>query len=934
MACDQWGNNGWCLRDAQLVLTASDPQGYDLSISGSAGSVSIDCDGSCTIDLPAGSGVATYKVTAQQSNLTDSGSTGWKYDSDLPSVDLNASGTDGASGWYISPVTLSVTGLDATSGLAGAFLSVNGGAWQSSVTLDEGIYDIVVSAADKAGNVATASTTISIDATTPSINLSATGTTGANGWYVSALEVNADASDGTSGIDTFEVAVDGGTYRPYTGPLSFSEGQHTLQFRATDEAGNQTETALRDYAVDAVGPTIDLPASWELGQTAKYTVKDGGSGLARVRVVIEDDDERYAKVAWNESPGGNIFKGEIEWDGRFKDGAPAPPGTYLAWVKAKDQAGNESVKLGEIVVPENGNPIIAVLFPTKAPAPAATEPPAAIQTPQVSIFGGQPSPMTASSDSPQVIGNLQPVPASPSAFPWWLVAAAAGAVSYATTKPKRGPSAYQRIARAYAAAMQEKKEREKEARELELAYYASARQAQIDQEEQRKLERSRAADAARWSGMAAREQAKEAAKQEAYGDYRKGEREPEKVQPKPWWQQAVDFVQEKVVQPIRQALTPEPEISGKGLGLNSLALNHAPEDDPPPWQPIIDFFKWVGSLFSGGKSNSSPTPDVSATVQALAAQMIAGTATASAQTVVPTAASTPTPFITPTPARILMVVLADGLNLRSQPTTSANPILVTIPKGSIVYVDSNSVPVIQEGYCWRQITYTDPTINAGAIAASPDFLNPLSDFYRATAQGASITYNNAVPGWDGKHIGNDLAPLPGTNPNPPVLTSAKGIVINAGVETLNGKISGYGNYVLVEYQADVLPASILSIPEHNPGDSLYAMYAHLLNDMKDVFHPGDLVAPGMQIGTMGASGNTGGWIHLHVELRFGERATKENNLINLNASNGDWYDAHKLPPVDPALIFTPNDTQAGWAVQSQWDAQAQCAAGEPYLGSP
>jgi hypothetical protein len=121
--------------------------------------------------------------------------------------------------------------------------------------------------------------------------------------------------------------------------------------------------------------------------------------------------------------------------------------------------------------------------------------------------------------------------------------------------------------------------------------------------------------------------------------------------------------------------------------------------------------------------------------------------------------------------------------------------------------------------------------------------------------------------------------------------------------------------------------SIQNLPDYRENMSLYAIYAHLQNDVSGILIPKISVDAGTPIGTMGATGNTGGFVHLHFELRVGDPG------LELNAAYGDWYNANKLAPVDPALIVTPNDTWTGWAVQSKWDSALQCAAGEQFLAT-
>ncbi len=273
-----------------------------------------------------------------------------------PTLGLDINASNGTNGWYVSQASVTATGSDSTSGLSSVFLSANNGPWETSTTLNEGVHNIDVQAEDNAGNTSNTSSIISIDTTTPSIDLSVNGTTGNNGWYISNIEVTASATDATSGINTFEVSSDGNAYLDYTSPITLSDGYHTIQYKAVDNAGNETQTPQQEFYIDTAAPVVDLPASWNVDETITFKVQDDGSGLASLRVVIEDEDERYAKVAWNKSVSGAKFKGQITWDGIFKDGTTAPPGEYLVWIKTSDIAGNENFTLGIVTVPSPISP--------------------------------------------------------------------------------------------------------------------------------------------------------------------------------------------------------------------------------------------------------------------------------------------------------------------------------------------------------------------------------------------------------------------------------------------------------------------------------------------------------------------------------------------------------------------------------------------------
>jgi len=369
--------NGWCVTAPQLDLAANEPlSGYNiLAIEGTLNGQSFACpDSNCSITLNEGDNDFAYWALSSWGDGSTMGTLSAKVDSVSPTVGLDIIASNGTNGWFTSPAVISALGSDSGSGLADASLSVDGGVWQSSATLNEGIYNVSVRATDNAGNSSTSSTTISVDTTTPSLNVSINGTVGGNGWYKSITQVSAVASDVTSGISALEASINGGGYQAYTSPIPFSDGQHTVQFKATDNAGNVTESTIQSLSVDTFAPEIFIIESWELGEEVRYLIQDLtlGSGLASLRVVIEDEDERFAKVAWNEDVSGEKFSGYIDWDGEFKDGTVAPPGTYFVWIKASDIAGNEYVGLGRIIVPE---PISLLRFfqpesvPTTNPTP-------------------------------------------------------------------------------------------------------------------------------------------------------------------------------------------------------------------------------------------------------------------------------------------------------------------------------------------------------------------------------------------------------------------------------------------------------------------------------------------------------------------------------------------------------------------------------------
>ncbi|HEX2994980.1 MAG TPA: Ig-like domain repeat protein, partial [Anaerolineales bacterium] len=221
------------------------------------------------------------------------------------------------------------------------------------------------------------------------VGLSVTGTSGHSGWYKSNIDVSATAIDATSGVATFEVAVDEGGYENYV-PVAFEDGRHTLQFRVVDNAGNVFEPPMQKFNVDTIPPTIDLPSAWRLGKDVDYSVRDEGSGLASVRIVIEDENEKFSKVTWDRDASGKSYASHIDWNGEFKDKTVAPPGTYQVWVKAKDVAGNERFAMGKIIVSEPNMPLMALPTADPLATEAALLPPAElVEVEDIPVIAGE-----------------------------------------------------------------------------------------------------------------------------------------------------------------------------------------------------------------------------------------------------------------------------------------------------------------------------------------------------------------------------------------------------------------------------------------------------------------------------------------------------------------------------------------------------------------
>ncbi|MEW6569521.1 MAG: Ig-like domain-containing protein, partial [Chloroflexota bacterium] len=247
-----------------------------------------------------------------------------------------------------------------------------------------------------------------LDSGSPVIAGQVTGTAGEAGWYVSEVTVTASASDAVSGLVSFDVSIDGSGWAPYGGAISLADGEHTVELRASDAAGNVATESL-EVRVDTQPPDLNLAVGGSFcpgcGESADITldVQDGGSGVA----------------AWNLTAEGNAIASgtgltseTLAWDG---SGLGA--GTHTLTLSADDAAGNAadmtvSVQLvAPTAVPTTNTPsrpqsqdLALGRGPTATsrPSVAPTRTSVPTRTPSTSSFGGVPAvPMGAVGDGPE-----------------------------------------------------------------------------------------------------------------------------------------------------------------------------------------------------------------------------------------------------------------------------------------------------------------------------------------------------------------------------------------------------------------------------------------------------------------------------------------------------------------------------------------------------
>ncbi|MEV4621609.1 family 16 glycoside hydrolase [Asanoa sp. NPDC049573] len=271
--------------------------------------------------------------------------TGGGGDTTAPTVSAQVAGERDGDGNYIGAATVTVDATDADSGVARVEYALDDGpfgTYSAPVTVNSpGAHTVRFRATDVAGNTSQiGSTQFTVvqpndDTTPPTVTAAVDGDQDENGAYIGTATVTITATDTGSGVATVEYSLDGGAFAAYTAPVTVSgAGQHTVQFRATDEAGNTASPQSVAFAVvDAPGPDDTAP---EVTATVAGERNDDGAyvGTATVTVAATDADSGVATI-------------EYSLDGAPYAAYTAPvavtqPGAHTLSARATDEAGNTS----------------------------------------------------------------------------------------------------------------------------------------------------------------------------------------------------------------------------------------------------------------------------------------------------------------------------------------------------------------------------------------------------------------------------------------------------------------------------------------------------------------------------------------------------------------------------------------------------------------
>ncbi len=142
-------------------------------------------------------------------------------------------------------------------------------------------------------------------------------------WHTTPVTATFSASDGTGiGVDHTEYSLDSGAYTAGASATVSSDGNHTLDYRAVDKAGNVETAKQVRVKVDQTAPSITAPGLTGVWRTSPTTVRltasDPASGVATFEYRLSTDPE-WTLVGATSVDVQLSGEGSIELQGRASD---------------------------------------------------------------------------------------------------------------------------------------------------------------------------------------------------------------------------------------------------------------------------------------------------------------------------------------------------------------------------------------------------------------------------------------------------------------------------------------------------------------------------------------------------------------------------------------------------------------------------------------
>jgi uncharacterized cupredoxin-like copper-binding protein len=269
---------------------------------------------------------------------------GGTVDTTPPVTSADVAGDRDPSGNYLGSATVTLSATDSESGVDRIEYSLDSTAfvrYSAPVVVSAvGSHMLHYRATDVAGNTApekmVSFTVVARPDTTPPVTAAdVSGNRDPSGNYLGSATVTITATDTESGVATIEYEVDDTGFQRYTGPVAVTRiGDHSVQYRATDNAGNVAPIKSVQFRVVEAGPVDTTPPTVSTNVTGDRDGNGNYLGSATVTITATDTESGVDRI-------------EYSLDGAAFTRYTAPVvvstvGSHMVHSRATDVAGNTS----------------------------------------------------------------------------------------------------------------------------------------------------------------------------------------------------------------------------------------------------------------------------------------------------------------------------------------------------------------------------------------------------------------------------------------------------------------------------------------------------------------------------------------------------------------------------------------------------------------
>jgi hypothetical protein len=349
------GDNGWYNSIVSVQIVATDGTSAIRSIYGR-----IDAGPWITYSTPLlvgdGSHTVSFYAVDQAGNSDSVHNRAVLVDTQSPTTTHTFSATLGNEGWYRSPVFVTLSAVDLTSGVRDTLYTLDGGPWAVYTSpiaiLTQGPHGLLYRSVDVAGNTETVrGVSLQSDTVAPV----ATITSPTSGQVVRplSLTIQGTASDGviSSGVINVEISINGSVWIPVLGVTSWTypwtppgPGVHNIRVRATDRAGNVQASDSGIYiTVDGTAPVSSILSPYNGQIVPGPTLQISGSSA--------DSNSTVTRVEVSTNNGTTWAQATLTGGGNWQYNWVIPnDGIYSLRSRATDQAGNIETPLTSVSV--------------------------------------------------------------------------------------------------------------------------------------------------------------------------------------------------------------------------------------------------------------------------------------------------------------------------------------------------------------------------------------------------------------------------------------------------------------------------------------------------------------------------------------------------------------------------------------------------------